>query len=344
MSYTINSTIKAKYYGGVRDVNSIKYIVIHYTANSGTTATAKGNANYFHTCSRKASAHYIVDENSIIYQCVPDNYIAYAVGGSLLSGNGGSLYNICTNANSLSIEMVSHSNANGYYIPEVTENRTIELIYDLQKKYPNAITICRHYDVTNKLCPRTHCDTSTGEQNWKNFLNKLKSSVVETKQVSLIGYVKVNNLNVRSQPDMSSQLIEQMNIGKSIYITEETNTGWVKFEDGWVKKEYLTIAQGFETINDIVYELYSRKILSDRSLWVNILNQDINVYYLAKATCNKTINCMYPKSLNTVNDVLWELSDSRHIMTDKDLWKKKMSENNNVFCLAKNIANLTDNR
>ena len=35
---------------------NIKYIVMHYTGNSSDTA--KANANYFHSGSRGASAHY----------------------------------------------------------------------------------------------------------------------------------------------------------------------------------------------------------------------------------------------------------------------------------------------
>ena len=42
-------------------------IVMHYTGNERDTA--KGNANYFHTGSRGASAHFFVDETSIWQPC-----------------------------------------------------------------------------------------------------------------------------------------------------------------------------------------------------------------------------------------------------------------------------------
>ena len=65
-------------YGKQRETSSIKYIVVHYTANDGDKAW--NNANYFANNSNlKASAHYFVDDN-YIYQSVPDNYIAYSVG------------------------------------------------------------------------------------------------------------------------------------------------------------------------------------------------------------------------------------------------------------------------
>ena len=53
----------SNYYHG-RSGNSIKYIVVHYTANNGDTAA--GNGNYFSSPNRKASAHYFVDENSVV--------------------------------------------------------------------------------------------------------------------------------------------------------------------------------------------------------------------------------------------------------------------------------------
>lgn len=167
MAYTINGEIRAKYYSSdVRDTSRIKWIVIHYTANSGTTATAKGNANYFANCPRKASAHYVVDTKSVVYRCVPDNRAAWAVGDS----GAGRLKGVCTNYNSISIEMVSHSNANGYYIPAETINRTVELTQALMQKYDiDADHVIRHYDVTGKACPATHCGSKTGDANWQAF-------------------------------------------------------------------------------------------------------------------------------------------------------------------------------
>ena len=66
-------------YGLSRNVKNIKYIVIHYTANDGDSD--ESNGNYFATRIIKASAHYFVDDDSIT-QSVPDNYVAYSVGGS----------------------------------------------------------------------------------------------------------------------------------------------------------------------------------------------------------------------------------------------------------------------
>ena len=93
-------------YGLSRNVKNIKYIAIHYTANDGDRA--KNNADYFANKIIKASAHYFVDDD-YVYQSVPDNYVAYSVGGGKYSNcsttGGGKYYKICTNSNSISIEL-----------------------------------------------------------------------------------------------------------------------------------------------------------------------------------------------------------------------------------------------
>lgn len=191
MAYTINTNYTAKYYGSQRTINKIKYIVVHYTANSGTTATAKGNANYFANATRKASAHYVVDENSIIYQCVPDNYVAWSVGDNQKYTHGGaSMKGIIINTNSISIEMVSHSDSNGnYYIPNETINHTIELIKSLQKKYNiSNDNIYTHWHVTGKLCPKPFIDDKSKWEEFKNRISGLGEEEVVQK------YNKVSEL------------------------------------------------------------------------------------------------------------------------------------------------------
>ena len=107
MAYTLKTNIaNKKNYGGKRNISSIKYIVIHYTGNDGDSDEA--NARYFKNNIVKASAHYFVDDDSVT-QSVPDNYIAWSVGGRRYSScsktGGGSMYGKCTNSNSISVEL-----------------------------------------------------------------------------------------------------------------------------------------------------------------------------------------------------------------------------------------------
>lgn len=126
-----------------------EWIVIHYTANDGDTA--KGNCNYFSKPlpkEKRASANYFVDEK-YIWQCVEDECIAWHVGAK-------TYYNDCRNANSIGIELCSRINkkTGEYYIKEETiRNAQILTAYLMERYNIKLDHVCRHYDVTRKVCP-----------------------------------------------------------------------------------------------------------------------------------------------------------------------------------------------
>ena len=102
-----------------------------------TPAHTLGNARYFANGSegRAASAHYCVDEKNVVYECVPLDTVAWSVGDGQ-SGKYGRVYN---NYNTVSIEMVSHTDSAGrYYIPEETMRNAARLYQMLLKKLPNV--------------------------------------------------------------------------------------------------------------------------------------------------------------------------------------------------------------
>ncbi|MEE0840570.1 MAG: N-acetylmuramoyl-L-alanine amidase, partial [Acutalibacteraceae bacterium] len=104
MAYAFKTQIASKNnYGGVRALNKIKYIVIHYTGNDGDTD--ENNGKYFKNNIVKASAHYFVDDDSVT-QSVPDKYVAWSVGGNKYSScsttGGGKFYGTVNNTNSIS--------------------------------------------------------------------------------------------------------------------------------------------------------------------------------------------------------------------------------------------------
>lgn len=178
-------------YGGSRPTSQIKYIVIHYTANDGDKAW--NNANYFQTANRHASAHYFVDDN-YVYQSVPDNYVAWSVGGSKYNDcgktGGGKLYGKCTNSNSINIELCD-TNKNGTVYPtQATINRAIELTKELMKKYNvPADRVVRHFDTNGKHCPAYWMDNTKWE---KEFHSKLGTIVTTSKPTSTAkGYTGV---------------------------------------------------------------------------------------------------------------------------------------------------------
>lgn len=142
-------------YGAWRSTDRIKWIVMHYTANDGDTA--KANANYFVNNVVKASAHYFVDDNSV-YRSVPDDYVAWSVGGSKYSDcattGGGKYHGTITNTNSISVEMCDTVRDGRIDVTNATLNTAADLVRMLMNKYNIDINhvVC-HFDVTGKACP-----------------------------------------------------------------------------------------------------------------------------------------------------------------------------------------------
>lgn len=160
-------------YGNKRSTSSIKYIVLHYTANDGDSD--ENNGKYFNGANRHASAHIFVDDDSCT-QSVPDNYVAWSVGGSKYANTkGGSLYGKATNSNTLNIEMCDTDRNGRYEATAKTQENTIEIVREKMAKYNIPIErVIRHYDVTGKLCPAYFVD----EDAWKAFKAKITGSNV----------------------------------------------------------------------------------------------------------------------------------------------------------------------
>ena len=234
--FNIDTSYRARHYGGK---NVPKYIVVHYTANDGTTATAQSNANYFAKTDREASAHYIVDEGDTVYCCVPPSNAAWAVGDS----GKGRLKGIVTNFNSISVEMVSHSNKDGYYIPSKTLSNAIELIRQLMSEYKIPIgNVVRHYDITGKLCPKPYVD----EGKWQGFLNKLKGD----DEMTEIERKKFNEL-VKAVEELANPMIYGY-IDSNMPQWAHEAVKWA-VENGIVKGDGVTLALDDKDLKYICY-------------------------------------------------------------------------------------------
>lgn len=156
-------------YGGSRNTSTIKYIVIHYTANDGDTD--ENNGIYFKNNIVKASAHYFVDDDSVT-QSVPDNYIAWHCGANTYK------HPTCRNSNSIGIEICDDVKNGTIYPSAKTIANVLELVVYLMHKYsiPKS-NVIRHYDVTGKLCPEYWSGTAAKDEKWKTeFWNKIGTS------------------------------------------------------------------------------------------------------------------------------------------------------------------------
>lgn len=135
------------------ETGKITGIVIHYTANPGSSA--RENRDYFEglkdTHITKASSNFVVGIEGEIVQCVPTWEVAYASNER--------------NRDTVSIECC-HPDESGAFTKE-TYRSVVELSAWLCRKFDlNEEDIIRHYDVTGKNCPKYYVEH---EEAWEQF-------------------------------------------------------------------------------------------------------------------------------------------------------------------------------
>lgn len=250
MAYTLKKNIANKAnYGSKRALSAIKWIVIHYTANDGDTD--ENNGKYFHNNAVSASANYFVDSDSIT-ECVPDEYAAYAVGGSKYSTGGGKYYKKCTNSNSISIELCDDVKNGTVYPSAATIANAVDFTKKKMKEFGiDADHVIRHYDVNGKPCPGYWCGSAEKDKKWKTeFWNKLSGSSSQKPETdppktpaAVCNYkVKISTpsgVNVRKGPGESYGKITAIANGTTVTIIKEQNGwGYVEGKGGWISLKY----------------------------------------------------------------------------------------------------------
>ena len=177
MAYVLKENLaNKKNYGAKRSLDKIKYIVIHFTANDGDTD--ENNGKYFKNNVVGASAHYFVDDDSVT-QSVPDNYVAYSVGGGKYADcsvtGGGWYYKTVTNTNSISIEICDDVKNGVVYPSAATIENALAFRRVLMDRFgiPKK-NVIRHFDVNGKPCPAYWCGNDAKNAKWTNeFWNKI---------------------------------------------------------------------------------------------------------------------------------------------------------------------------
>lgn len=173
MAYKYKKNIaNKKNYGYQRTPKLIDWIVVHFTANDGDSD--ESNAKYFKNNIVKASAHYFIDDDSVT-QSVPDNYIAYSVGGNKYPNTKGAKYfSVCNNIDSLNIELCDTVKNGKNDLSAKTRANAVEFIREKAKQYGiDRKHVIRHYDVTGKCCPKYFVED---EKAWNEFLDDIFNS------------------------------------------------------------------------------------------------------------------------------------------------------------------------
>ncbi len=139
-------------------------IVIHYTANPGSSAM--DNRNYFeglkNSHATKTSSNFVIGLKGEIVQCVPTWEVAYASNER--------------NIDTVSIECC-HPDDTGEF-NEATYRSAVQLTGWLCLKFGlTEKDVIRHYDVTGKNCPKYYVEN---EEAWDQFKSDVKQAIENT--------------------------------------------------------------------------------------------------------------------------------------------------------------------
>ena len=142
-------------------LKQVNGIVIHYTANPGSSAMA--NRDYFeglkdaHTT--KASSHFIVGLEGEVVQCIPTTEIAYASNDR--------------NGDTISIECC-HPDDTGKF-NDASYESVVKLTAWLCKQLKlKSSDVVRHYDINGKQCPKYYVED---KEAWKQLKEDVKEQM-----------------------------------------------------------------------------------------------------------------------------------------------------------------------
>lgn len=145
--------------------DKIEGIVIHYTANPGTTA--EQNRDYFEglkdSKATKVSSHFVIGIEGEIIQCIPTKEMAYASNDR--------------NHDTISIECC-HTDESGKFSEQTYQSLIQLTAWLMQKCNLNSEQVIRHYDVTGKNCPKFFVED---EKAWKQFKEDIIYYIEESK-------------------------------------------------------------------------------------------------------------------------------------------------------------------
>ena len=220
--------------------NSPRFLIIHNTDNfnAGANALAHAKAQYNGNF-KSMSAHYYVDDGDAVYQSAPHSRGCWHVGVNY----GGRLFGAVNNKNSIGVEMCVQRRYNF----NKAFNNTVELVKQLMIELDiPADRVLQHYDVCSKNCPSQIRAIGKWDEFKARISNSSTSSTCSTSsRVSVkteVPYtpglykVKVDTLNIRSGPSISSRVIGTITDKGTYTITEIKNDSWgrLKSGKGWI--------------------------------------------------------------------------------------------------------------
>lgn len=233
----------------------IEWIVIHYTAgNTSKKGSAYNTCAWFKNPAAGGSADFAVDDEEI-YQYNPDikNRYCWAVGGSYPNKTvsiSKQYYGVCTNRNSISIELCSNKLGNTYSFSEKVLALGAELTRYLMAIYHIGVDhVVMHAQCSGKPCPLMWTAHESDLQYWREWRKRLVGNGGKVgENVSAKPFtVKINKegLWVWSKPSKKSDKVVQLKKdGIYTIVKKKGKFGLLKSyqgkENGWIDLNYCT--------------------------------------------------------------------------------------------------------
>lgn len=250
-------------YSKGRAGKKIKKVTIHHMAG---ILTAKQCGSIFQDETRKASSNYGIGKNGEIGLYVNEEDTSYADA------------NLESNRRSVTIECSNSEIGGEWEVSDKVLNKLIELIADIFKrnnitKAVKGETITWHSMYSQTECPgnylRSKMDYITEEVNKLLGINEN-----EENKVTEVTVTHSNGLNLRKEPNTSSNILGVFSKGTVLSITE-IKDNWGKTNGGWVCLDYTSYSNNTESTKYTVgrYEVNTevltvRKEPSTNSDWL----------------------------------------------------------------------------
>lgn len=131
----------------------------------------------------------------------------------------------------------------------------------------------------------THVDVRANRSRWKNYGREVGVS-------GFPGYKEPEKILETTEEIISSLFNRNITTDKQLWLkkcTPNSNAYWLAYK-GANMTTNKTAKTNLTTVNDIVWELGERKIMTDTKLWLKLLEEDEDLYWLAFKICNYTKN------------------------------------------------------
>jgi len=217
-------------------IYDMKGVVVHWTANTMEGSNSWANRNYFNSTNRFASAHYIIDAETVL-QCLPENEVAFHVGARDYKPIGLNIAEGDRNPNYFLIGVEMCVNEDGDW--DTTYRNTVALVQKLLNRHNFTIfQLFRHFDITGKDCPRMMID----EEAWQAFRSDVNVGVnLPVADPVKKATVNVADLNVRTGNGSSYPIVEKLPINEEVNVYDRIGDWFRIGADRWIHSDYVNM-------------------------------------------------------------------------------------------------------